>query len=140
MDIEPVRRKTVAPSIGPFDCSDGVAIYVVVKSCVFELGGGQAVEVGVDQWKASLVFVDQCKCGAAHLRRFGEQSVGDAFDQGGLASPQFTEQGEDFASLKECSQAAAQAVRLLRRSKHHAPRFADRGRPSVWRSDGCRRR
>ena len=72
MDIEPVRRKTVAPSIGPFDRSDGVTVYVVVEAGVFELVGGQAVEVGVDQWKASLVFVDQRKCGAAHLRRFGE--------------------------------------------------------------------
>lgn len=72
MDIEPVRRKTGAPSIGPFDRSDGVTVDVVVEAGVFELGGGQAVEVGVDQWKASLVFVDQCKCGAAYLRRFGE--------------------------------------------------------------------
>ena len=81
MDIEPVRRKVVAPSVGPFDGRDSVAVYVVVESGVFELGGGQAVEVGVDQWKASPVFVDECKRWAAHVRRFGEQPVGDTFDQ-----------------------------------------------------------
>jgi len=81
VDIESVGRKIGAPSVGPLDRHDGMAVEVVVEAGVFELAGGQAIEVSVDQWEASLVFVDQRKCGATHVRRFGEQSVGDAFHQ-----------------------------------------------------------
>ena len=58
MNLETVNRESCAPSFGPFDREDCMAIYVIAQAGVVELGGGEPVEGGMDQRKASPLFME----------------------------------------------------------------------------------
>nr|WP_246507457.1 hypothetical protein [Nitrospira defluvii] len=78
-----------------------MSVYVVAKTRVLKLGGGEPVQIGVDQGKAAPVFMDQREGWAADGSGVGEQSVGHASNQRGLPRPQFAEQCDDFSPTKK---------------------------------------
>jgi hypothetical protein len=82
----------------------------------------------VDERKTPSIFVNKGEGRTAHAGRFGEQSCGDASDQGGFACSQLPEQSHNFSSLEKAAQALSQTMCLLGRSKYHAPGFDVRRR------------
>jgi hypothetical protein len=81
MNLKAITWKSCAPSFSPFDSDDPMTVYVITQAGIVELGGGEAIQIGMDQREASSVFVDQGKCRTAHSRWFGAQSVGNPSNQ-----------------------------------------------------------
>lgn len=78
-----------------------------------ELGGGEPVQIGMDQRETPPILMDEGKCRTADRCWFGTQSVGDPSNQRRLSGSQFAEQGDDFAALEEEAQTSTQPVSLL---------------------------
>src|SRR6266480_4387110 len=81
--------------LAPFNQENAIGIHEVIESQSIKLPLGiDAVQIDmVENHAGAAVFVDESKSGAGHIVGFGGlEGFGDAFDQRGLACPEFSAQ------------------------------------------------
>src|SRR5205809_6379855 len=102
----------------PFNQQNAVCIHEIIERQSIKLPMGiDAVQIDmVENYAGAAVFVDESKSGAGHIVGIGGlEGFGDAFDQRGLACPEFSAQQDDGSRLQRPSKLTAQLGGLFRR-------------------------
>jgi hypothetical protein len=100
-NLESIGGKLVDRLLGPLDGHDGFAVEIIRKTDLLQfVRVPHSVEISMSELEPSPILMNQYEGRARDHPRGRTDPARDASDQGCLAGPQLTIEGEDFAALQ----------------------------------------